>query len=394
MTAASKPMRLCRVVTVPLTFQTLLREQLRCIVAHRIDLTLVADPGAELDAVAADVGAAVASVPMRRQPAPFVDLLAAVRLSRVLSRNRFDIVHSSTPKAGLLTALAGTLARVPVRLHTFTGQPWIELTGVRRQIPRMCDGLVARLATNCYADSQSQKEFLVREGLVPSDKIAVLGFGSISGVDLARFSRATWGGPMSALTRRELGIPGAAPVIVFVGRVTRDKGICELLSAFGLVSQKIPDAHLMLVGPFEPERDPLPPETADRLRRHGRVRVVGFSPNPEKYLAAADIFCLPSYREGFGSVVIEAAAMGLPAVVTRVTGLVDAVVDGETGLVVPPKDSPALASALEHLLLAGPQRRAMGEAARLRASRDFSSHSVNEAVVEEYFRKRHRSRGP
>lgn len=389
---ASRRLKLCRIVTVPQTFQTLLKEQLRCTVAHDIDLTLLCSPGPEFADVVRDIGAsAAATIPIARQPAPFADLRSLFKVARFLSRQRFDIVHSSTPKAGLLAAIAGKLARVPLRLHTYTGQPWVELTGLRRRIPRACDRLTATLTTHCFADSPSQREFLIAEGLVAARKISVIGPGSISGVDLGRFSRAVWGGETAQQTRRELGIPPEALVVVFVGRVTKDKGVVELMEAFGLLAKANPAAHLLIVGPFEPERDPLPAETLRQLKTDPRVHCAGFSTTPEKYLAAADIFCLPSYREGFGSVVIEAAAMELPAVVTRITGLVDTVVAGETGLVVPAKNAGELAQALATLAAAEPLRRTLGAAACRRVKEQFDAKVINEAVVAEYFRLAKRS---
>ena len=384
-------LKLCRIVTVPQTFQGLLGEQFRCIVAHEIELTLVSSPGHEFEEVLRGVDAKGVAIPMARKPAPLADMRSLLRVARFLSQNHFDIVHSSTPKAGFLTALAGTLARVPVRIHTFTGQPWVELTGLNRRIPRECDRIIAKLVTQCYADSPSQRDFLISEGLVSPSKISVIGAGSISGVDLHRFSLGAWGGETARQTRRELGIPSDALVIAFVGRVVRDKGIVELLAAFETLAKSNPSVHLLLVGPFEPERDPLPEETLEGLKRHPRVHGVGFSVTPEKFLAVADIFCLPSYREGFGSVVIEAAAMELPAVVTRVTGLVDAVVDGVTGLIVPPKNVSRLAEALRTLAASKELRQSLGCAARDRVVRDFGAKLINAAMVAEYFRLAHRS---
>jgi glycosyltransferase involved in cell wall biosynthesis len=329
---------------------------------------------------------------MERIPAPLADLRSLGKVARFLSRNRFDIVHSSTPKAGLLTAIAGRLARVPVRLHTFTGQPWVELAGLDRRIPRECDRITAKLSTQCYADSPSQRDFLIAEGLVAPAKIAVVGAGSISGVDLQRFSLSKWGSDTARKTRCELGIPSCALVVVFVGRATKDKGVVELLAAFEIVARENLSVHLVLVGPFEPQRDPLPADTLERLKNHPRVHGVGFSSTPEKFLAAANIFCLPSYREGFGSVVVEAAAMELPAVVTRVTGLVDAVVEGVTGLVVPPKNVDRLAEALQTLVGSEELRQSLGHAARQRVVESFDARLINEAVVAEYFRLAHRSR--
>jgi glycosyltransferase involved in cell wall biosynthesis len=384
MTSHLKPMKLCRIVTVPQTFQGLLGEQLRCILAHGIDLTLVSSPGHELEEVLRGVAAKGVAVPMARKPAPLADLRSLLILLRFLSKNHFDIVHSSTPKAGFLASLAGTLARVPIRIHTFTGQPWVELAGLKRRIPRECDRLIAKLATQCYADSPSQRDFLISEGLVAPGKIAVIGAGSISGVDLKRFSLIKWGGETARQTRSELGIPADALVIAFVGRLTKDKGVVELLAAFELIAKSNSAVHLLLVGPFEPDRDPLPAETLERLKSHPCVHGVGFSITPEKFLGVADIFCLPSYREGFGSVAIEAAAMELPAVVTRVTGLVDAVVDGVTGLIVPPKNVSRLAKALQKLARSQELRQSMGRAARDRVVGNFDARLINEAVVGEY----------
>ena len=388
-TASQPNLKLCRVVTVPQTFQTLLLEQLRCIVAHDIELTLVSSPGPELNGLAREVGARALGISMERQPAPLADLCSLFKAVRLLSQNRFDIVHSSTPKAGFITALAGILARVPVRVHTFTGQPWVELAGLKRRIAKECDRITAKLATQCYADSPSQRDFLIAEGFMAPGKIAVIGAGSISGVDLQRFSLATWGGNTARQTRRELGIPSEALVVVFVGRVTKDKGIVELMAAFEILAGANPTVHLLLVGPFEPERDPLPAETLEQIKNHPRVHRVGFSATPEKFLAAADIFCLPSYREGFGSVVVEAAAMELPAVVARVTGLVDAIVEGVTGLIVPPKNVECLAEALRVLTASKELRQSLGQAARQRVVRSFDARVINEAVVAEYFRLAH-----
>ena len=385
-TAHHGRLKVCRVVTVPQTIQLVLWEQLRCIVAHDIELALVSSPGPELEAVVTDVGAKRVGIQMQRKPAPLSDLRSLYKLTRLLTQNRFDIVHSSTPKAGFISALAGTLARVPVRVHTFTGQPWVELAGLGRRIPRVCDRITAELTTQCYADSPSQRDFLIAEGLVAPGKIAVVGAGSISGVDLQRFSLTTWGGDTARQTRRELGIPSDALVVVFCGRVTKDKGIVELLAAFELVAKSNPTVHLLLIGAFEPERDPLPAETLERLKHHPRVHSVGFATTPEKLLAAGDIFCLPSYREGFPSVVIQAAAMELPAVVTRVTGSVDAVVEGVTGLIVPSKNVERLAEALWTLVGSKELRQSLGQAARQRVVRNFDARVINEAVVAEYFR--------
>ena len=378
-------LRLCRIVTVPVTFATLLRQQIKCIVDAGIDLTLVSSPGPELDEIGRTTPVRCQAIAMARKPAPARDVRALVALTRFLYRERFDIVHSSTPKAGLLAALAGRAAQVPVRIHTYTGQAWVELSGPVRWIARECDRLIGWLDTHSYADSHSQQEFLIAEGLVKASKITVLGAGSISGVDLRRFDPAL-AASVRASIRHQLGIAEMSLVIVFVGRVTRDKGIVELLDAFRMLRKCCGDIHLVLVGPFEPERDPLPPETLEDLSADAHIHAVGFVRRPEEYLAAGDVFCLPSYREGFGSVVIEAGAMSLPAVTTQVTGLVDAIVDGETGILVPSKDTVALMEALKTMIESPELRHRMGQAARERARSHFDARVVNQAMVDEYYR--------
>ncbi len=373
-------------MTVPVTFGTLLREQLSYLAQQGMDVALVSSPGPVLEDIGRALHLDCHPVMMTRKPDPLRDLLSLRALTRLFSQKRFDIVHSSTPKAGLLTALAGAMARLPVRIHTFTGQVWVEMQGFSRVMMKWCDWLIGHVDTHCYADSRSQRDFLVSERLVPASRISVLGLGSIGGVNLDRFDPNVFGGDRATATRRELGISEGSLVILFVGRLTRDKGIRELVSAFRMLQRDEKAVELMLVGPFETERDPLPRETLHELSNNPRIHVVGFSRQPEKYMGIADVFCLPSYREGFGSVVIEAGAMGVPTVATRVVGLVDAVVDGETGLLVPPKDIDALRSALTKMLTAPQIRHHMGRAARERAVRDFDCRIVNRLVAQEYER--------
>lgn len=378
-------MRVCRIVTVPITFSTLLRLQVKQILESGIDLTLVSSPGPELDEICRSVPVRCYPIRLARTPFPREDMVSLAKLFRFFFQERFDIVHSSTPKAGLLTALAGAAARVDIRMHTYTGQVWTELRGPKRWVTRKSDRLIGRLDTHLYADSHSQRDFLISERIVPSGKINVLGAGSISGVDLRRFDPAIMA-QSRANMRTQLGVAQQSVVIVFVGRVTKDKGIIELIGAFQRLRAKYDEIDLVIVGPLEPERDPLPPEILTRIAMDSHIHMVGFVSQPEQYFALADIFCLPSYREGFGSVAIEAGALCLPTVATRVTGLVDAVVDGVTGILVPPKDEGSLARSLETLIDAPDLRVRMGQAARQRAVSHFDTAVVNQSVVDEYIR--------
>ena len=374
-------MRVVRVGTVPFFFLHHLEGQLRALVEAGHEVHVVTSPVEGFEKIRALGVASVVPLQIPRQISPLADLRALAGLVDVLRRLRPDVVDSGTPKAGLLAAIAGRLCGVPVRLHTFTGQAWAERRGLVRWLARAADRLIVRLNTRCYADSASQRDFLVAEGLAAPGAIHVLGAGSITGVDVARFDAARLRDE-GLRVRAALGIPADRKVVVFVGRVTRDKGIAELVEAF----ENIHGAHLVIVGPLEPERDPLPAATLDALRRNPAIHAVGYDPAPERYLAFANLFCLPSYREGFGNVVIEAAAMGVPCVGTRIVGLTDAIVDGETGVLVPPKDAAALRAALAALLADDERRLRLGQAARARAIAEFDATVVQRRVVEAYRR--------
>lgn len=378
-------MRIVRIATVPFFMLHHLRSQIDATAAAGHEVVLVASPVEGADALGRIAGTRFIPIDIPRGIAPLRDLAALVSMYRLFRSFRPDVVHSTTPKAGLLCAVAGFLACVPVRLHTFTGQPWVELSGPMRWFSMASDWLIARLNTHCYADSPSQRDFLIAGRLCRADAISVLENGSLAGVDLARFDPESLA-ERARRCREMLAIPHAARVVLFIGRVTRDKGLVELADAFSRVKTSDPEAYLVVVGPTEPKRDPLPSALLQALESDERVRMTGYDPEPEKYLAMADLLCLPSYREGFGNVVIEAGALGVPTVGTRINGLCDAVVDGVTGLLVPPKDAVGLADALASLLTDDAKRMQMGNAARERARNLFDSRNVNGRVLEEYGR--------
>jgi glycosyltransferase involved in cell wall biosynthesis len=357
-----------------------------------MDLTLVSSAGPEAAEVRTGPRLKYETIEIPRALSPVADLAALFRLTRFFRRRRFDIVHSTTPKAGLLTAIAAFLSGIPVRLHTFTGQPWVTLQGPMRLASRTADRMIGLLNTRCYADSASQARFLIAEGILPAGKISVIGRGSLAGVDMARFDPGRWQEPVKRELRQRLGIGPSATVLAFLGRITPDKGIAELIRAFEGLLKGGYDVDLLLLGPHDRERGGAGVFDLEDALKCPRIRHLGYTPEPEKFLALSHIFCLPSYREGFGTVVIEAAAMGLPTVGTRIYGLTDAVADGETGILVPPRDAGSLETALRYLLDHPGDRERMGEAARRRCREEFASDRVNAAVAAEY-RRLLRARG-
>ena len=356
-----------------MTAKAFLRDQMRAL-SSVYDLHVLANApdGTFLDEIG--VRASFSSIPLKRNISPWHDLLALLVLWRHFRRIKPDAVHSVTPKAGLLAMAAAFLAGVRCRVHTFTGQVWATKRGASRWILRSMDCLIAFFASRILVDSSSQREFLLANRVVSPHKATVLGQGSISGVDLLRFKPD----PASrAAVRMELAVAQDALVFLYVGRLKRDKGIPELVEAFAMNLSMHPAARLLLVGPDEDDLEFL-------FSKQNNILRVGYTNEPERYMAAADVFVLPSHREGFGSTVIEAAACGLPTVASQIYGLTDAVVDGETGLLHECGDVKGLAAALAILYADSDKRSRMGICARERAARDFAMEAVTRNTMDFY----------
>ena len=365
----------CLVVASEMTVTAFLLSHMRAL-SRKYDVSVVANTQNPNFPGQYGLDVRVIPVAVRREIRPVADLRALLALMRIFRREQFDLIHSVTPKAGLLAMLAGWMAGTPVRSHIFTGQVWVTRKGPMRWLLKTMDRLLARAATHLLADSFSQRDFLIREGVVEPKKISVLAKGSISGVDVERFRPDA---EARAGVRASLALAEGDLLFMFLGRLNRDKGVPELAQAFSRLPEQ---CHLALVGPDEEGM-------AEGIRAWAgdaasRVHLVGPTIEPWRFLAAADVFCLPSHREGFGTSAIEAAACGVPAVATRIYGLTDAVVEGETGLLVPPGDVDALAGAMRRLAEDVELRRRLGEQARERAIRDFSSEQVTRAWMDYY----------
>ena len=375
---------IARISTVPYFVLSQLKHQIESISASGAQVMLVTSNGPEFPSLQALTGVACEMIEIPRSISPRRDIVALWQLLQFFRRTQIDIAHSTTPKAGLLTAVAALLAGVPIRLHTFTGQPWVNMTGPMRWFARASDRLIARLNTRCYTDSASQRQFLIEQGVVAATRLFVIGAGSLAGVNLDRFNPARFSEQQRLALKDKLGIPHAVPVLLFVGRITADKGVRELLAAFRELKSARNTAHLIFVGHFDSEIGGGAGLARRDIEGIADVHIAGFTECPEAYMAIADILCLPSYREGFGTVVIEAAAMGVPTVGSDIYGLSDAVENGVTGMLVPPRDAAALAAALSALLADEDRRRLMGRAARRRAEQLFDAKQVNGKLIAEY----------
>ena len=321
----------------------------------------------------------VISIPLAREVSPVKDLKALFALIRLFRKQQFDAVHSVTPKAGLLAMLAAFVAHVPLRVHTFTGQVWASKKGIKRFLLKCIDILIAALTTHNLIDSPSQRDFLVSEKVISKSKAFVFEKGSISGVDLSKFKPDA---EARLAIRKQLKIEDNKLVFLFIGRLNIDKGVLDLAQAFSQIKNE--NLHMLFVGPDEQN---MQAEIKNLQYNKANIHFIGYTDMPEAFMAAADVLCLPSYREGFGSVLIEAAAVGLPSIASRIYGITDAVIDHETGLLHEPHDINAIQSLIELIAEDEALRTKLGQQARARAIKDFSSELITQAWVDFYQEK-------
>ncbi|MDB9494345.1 glycosyltransferase [Spirulina major CS-329] len=374
--------RICIVTSSELTLKVFLAAQVRKIQqSYEVTIVVNTDNSKLLEELG--IRAELKPVSIQRQISFISDLKALCILIQFFQTQKFDLVHSISPKAGLLTMLAGFLTRVPSRIHTFTGQVWVTKKGVSRWMLKFFDKVISFCATHLLADSLSQREFLLKNNIVSFHKSYVLGKGSICGVDINKFS------PNSSVRnslRQNFNIDNNAIVFLFIGRINHDKGILDLHKAFvrNLINDE-KDIHLLLVGPDEENLMPqIFHESESIISASSKLHYVGYTDTPEQYMATADILCLPSYREGFGNVIIEAASVGLPALASRIYGITDAVVDGETGLLHEAGNIQDITDKMSFLLNNFELRQSLAKQACLRARQDFDQTKIIQALISFY----------
>lgn len=316
-----------------------------------------------------DLPVQVIEIPIERKVDILADLRALVVIAWQFHKVNLDLVHTMTAKGGLLGILAAFFVRVPRRIHTFQGEIWPHFSGPKRAFFRFLDWLVVRLATDITVVSFSERDFLRAEGVLPPGAGKVLGAGSICGVDIGRFAPDPATGRKM---RRDLGIRPDEFVFLFLGRLSQDKGLHILSEAFDQVREQAGrPVRLLVVGPDEDDLG-----AGLRASLGHSVIVLPFTDKPEQYIAASDVLVLPSFREGFGMVLIEAAAMGVPAIASDIYGISCAVENHRTGLLVPVANPGALAVAMTSLLTDAALLRRLGEQARERSVRDFEQQTV------------------
>ncbi len=360
------------IVTVDITIQNLCRGRLEYFTDHGFDVTVVCAP----TAMAADIearGVRLYTVPLTRAITPVRDLLALWGLYRFLRRERFDLIEVSTPKGALIGSLAAKLAGAPCVVHLLRGLAYQGRGRLRARLLRFAHAVPCRFSNRVVSISETTMERACQDAICPRDKIVVLGHGSSNGVDLERFSPPSRATGLAARSR--LHIPEEAIVAGFVGRLTRDKGIVELVEAFSALGESRPDRYLLLVGDYE-ESDRPPRRIIETVARHPRIRSAGWQQDTPPFFAAMDFFVLPTYREGFGTVLLEAAAVGLPVITTKAAGWWGVIEKDKDAMCAPIGDTAGLGEAMASLAGDAELRDRMGMAARRKIEQFFNCTTV------------------
>ena len=373
-------MKIIRATTVPGSLNNFCRGLLSELQEREgYEVVALSSPGEALDEIRKREKVRTIDVAMQRHISPVNDLRSLWKLIRAFRREKPDMVHSMTPKAGLLCMMAAWICRVPVRIHTFTGLVFPTSIGLKRKILMATDWLTCACATHVIPEGEGVKNDLVTNRITRKP-LRVLGYGNVRGIDLNRFDPENPEVIKAAeIIRREEVL-----TFIFIGRLVGDKGIPELVKAFYRLNKELPDTRLLLVGREESQLDPLDSSTLKEISDNPAIEAIGQKSDVRPWLLASDIFVLPSHREGFPNVVIEAGAMGLPSIVTDINGSREIIHDGENGLIVPVKNANALYEAMKHLAETPEEIMTMAANARPMIASRFEQSFVRQCLKDYY----------
>ena len=334
------------------------------------EVIALSSPDEDLTELGKKEGVRTIGIEMERHVSLWRDFVSLMKITQVLKKEKPDMVHSMTPKAGLLCMMAAKMAGVPVRLHTFTGLVWPTATGVSRRILMMTDKITCACATHIVPEGEGVKQDLQR--CITKKPMKVLGYGNVRGINLDYWKRHTEGHNNNLFT------------FVFVGRIVGDKGINELVAAFVRLHKEYKDARLLLVGRYEQNLDPVLPETKRIIYTYNAIEAVGEKNDVRPFYEQSDVLVFPSYREGFPNVVLEAGAMELPSIVTNINGSREIIEHGKNGLIVPPRDEQALYEAMKWMAEHPDDRKKMAEKARPMVASRYEQSFVRQCLKDFY----------
>lgn len=378
-----KKPKLIRITTVPISLDKLLSGQLRFMDTY-YEVIAVSAEEEYLKQIGDKEKVSTYHLEMSRKITPISDLMAVVKLYFFLRKEKPFIVHTHTPKAGIVGMLASKLARVPHRLHTVAGLPLLETNGFKRILLDLVEKLTYSCATKVYPNSYGLLGIITKNNYCSFAKLKVIANGSSNGIDTAYFNPNIFSTPQNSELKIDLGISTSDFVFVFIGRLVGDKGINEMVAAFEVVNKKFPNAKLLLVGDYETYLDPLSLLTLDQIQTNNAIITVGFQNDVRPYLSISNVLVFPSYREGFPNTVMQAGAMGLPSIVSNINGCNEIIVEGENGCIIPVKNTSAIIEKMELLLSDEHYFKQIKLNARKMIVSRYEQKVVWEAILEEY----------
>ena len=375
--------KLIRITTVPISLEKLLGGQLTYM-QNYYEVTAISAEKEKLEALGKEQGFETLYIEMTRKITPLKDIAAVYKLYRFLKKEKPEIVHTHTPKAGIVGMLAAWLAGVPNRLHTVAGLPLMEATGIKRKVLGLVEKMTYACATQVYPNSIGLNDFIIKNNYTKTTKCKVLANGSSNGINTQYFDSSLFLQKNKEELMSALSITPQDFVFIFVGRLVADKGINELISAFKSLSEGKKKTKLLLVGPLETALDPLKPETLETINSNSNIVTVGYQQDVRPYFAIADCLVFPSYREGFPNVVMQAGAMGLPSIVTNINGCNEIVQQEENGIIIPVKDTEAILESMKFMLSETNTFNKMKQNSRKMILDRYEQNVVWEAILKEY----------
>lgn len=378
--------KLIRITTVPVSLKTLLKGQHSFMSANGFKVIGVSSQGPELDDVSRNEHIEVIGLEMTRKISPVGDLKSLWNFYKLCKKEKPLIVHSHTPKAGIVGMLGAKLAGVPIRLHTVAGLPLMEATGIKRKILDRVEKMTYAAATRVYPNSNVLNEFILSQKFTSKEKLKVIANGSSNGIDTMFFAPEQVSRDQRKELLRKLGVGQDEFVFIFVGRLVSDKGVNELIRAFSRLSSVAgrKKCKLLLVGPLESDLDPLSSSTLEEIERNNDIISVGYQNDVRPYFAIAHCLAFPSYREGFPNVVMQAGAMGLPSIVSDINGCNEIITEGGNGSIIPVKDHEALFQAMDRMLNDADHYNSLKANARSLIRSRYEQKVVWNALLEEY----------
>ena len=375
--------KLIRITTVPISLEKLLENQARFFKSH-YEVILVSAQEDQLEAVAKDQGVAFFPLQMTRKIMPLQDLRCLMQLIRFLRQEKPHIVHSHTPKAGIIGMLAAFIARVPVRMHTVAGLPLMEAKGLKKRILCAVERLTYRCATHVYPNSKGLMDFIQKKHLAEKTPLQIIGKGSSNGIDTTYFNADAISAEVVEKCQKKWAIAQDDFVFLFIGRLVGDKGINELVAAFEQLSSKLHKVKLLLVGPQEPTLDPLAKSTIKAIDQNPSIISTGYQQDVRPFLKMAQVFVFPSYREGFPNVALQAGAMGVPCIVSDINGCNEIIEDEANGFVVPPKQVQPLTKKMQSLYEDAEKRNTFIQRTQTRIATNFERAQYWKLLLAEY----------